>query len=153
MTEFSKCFFFLKINYFKDVIFDKDSLLKHKACKDQLYKHGSFFMGHTVLHLHFSSRAFRPTRGIVIQKFVCASVRASVRMMSQTCTRQNLRTVIGMDLLFFLMGWYKSGVVQWQTKLGLRMGKALRKIDFFRFFYKKIHNFPTKIDIDLIFFL
>ena len=101
----------------------------------------------------FSSRAFRPTRGIVIQKFVCASVRASVRMMSQTCTRQNLRTVIGMDLLFFLMGWYKSGVVQWQTKLGLRMGKALRKIDFFRFFYKKIHNFPTKIDIDLIFFL
>ena len=27
----------------------------------------------------FSSRAFRPTRGIVIQKFVCASVRASVR--------------------------------------------------------------------------
>ena len=75
-----------------------------------------------------------------------------MRMMSQTCTRQNLRTVIGMDLLFFLMGWYKSGVVQWQTKLGLRMGKALRKIDFFRFFYKKIHNFPTKIDIDLIFF-
>ena len=107
--------------------------------------------------LYFSSRAFRPTRGIVIQKFVCASVRPCVRpcvrMMSQTCTRQNLRTVIGMDLLFFLMGWYKSGVVQWQTKLGLRMGKALRKIDFFRFFYKKIHNFPTKIDIDLIFFL
>ena len=102
---------------------------------------------------NFSSRAFRPTRGIVIQKFVCASVRASVRMMSQTCNRHNLRTVIGMDLLFFLMGWYKSGVVQWQTKLGLRMGKALRKIDFFRFFYKKIHNFPTKIDIDLIFFL
>ena len=77
----------------------------------------------------FSSRAFRPTRGIVIQKFVCASVRpcvrASVRMMSQTCNRHNLRTVIGMDLLFFLMGWYKQGVVQWQTKLGLRMGKAL----------------------------
>ena len=56
---------------------------------------------------------------------VRASVRASVRMMSQTCNRQNLRTVIGMDLLFFLMGWYKQGVVQWQTKLGLRMGKAL----------------------------
>ena len=34
------------------------------------------------------------------------------------------------------MGWYKSGVVQWQTKLGLRMGKALRKIDFFRFFWR-----------------
>ena len=74
---------------------------------------------------YFSSRAFRPTRGIVIQKFVCASVRASVRMMSQTCNRHNLRTMIGMDLLFFLMGWYKQGVVQWQTKLGLRMGKAL----------------------------
>ena len=63
-----------------------------------------------------SSRAFRPTRGIVIQKFVCASVRASVRMMSQTCNRQNLRTVIGMDLLFFLMGRYKQGVVQWPKK-------------------------------------
>ena len=77
------------------------------------------------LYSVFSSRAFRPTRGIVIQKFVCACVRACVRMMSQTCNRQNLRTVIGMDLLFFLMGWYKQGVVQWQTKLGLRMGKAL----------------------------
>ena len=60
-----------------------------------------------------------------VRACVRASVRACVRMMSQTCNRQNLRTVIGMDLLFFLMGWYKQGVVQWQTKLGLRMGKAL----------------------------
>ena len=102
--------------------------------------------------LIFSSRAFRPTRGIVIQKFVCASVRASVRMMSQTCNRHNLRTVIGMDLLFFLMGWYKQGVVQWQTKLGLRMGKALGNIDFPRFFNKKMNNSLTMIDMDLIFF-
>ena len=48
---------------------------------------------------------------------VRACVRACVRMMSQTCNRQNLRTVIGMDLLFFLMGWYKQGVVQWQKKV------------------------------------
>ena len=88
----------------------------------------------------------------MIQKFVCASVRASVRMMSQTCNRHNLRTVIGMDLLFFLMGWYKQGVVQWQTKLGLRMGKALGNIDFPRFFNKKINNSLTMIDMDLIFF-
>ena len=55
-------------------------------------------------------------------------------------------------LTFFLMGWYKQGVVQWQTKLGLRMEKALGNIDFPRFFNKKINNFLTMIDMDLIFF-
>ena len=107
---------------------------------------------HLVVYL--STRAFRPTRGIVIQKFVCASVRASVRAYDVTnLYKAKFENRDRYGLTFFLMGWYKSGVVQWQTKLGLRMGKALRKIDFFRFFYKKIHNFPTKIDIDLIFFL
>ena len=32
------------------------------------------------------------------------------------------------------------------------MGKALGKIDFLRFFNKKINNFLMKIDIDLNFF-
>ena len=32
------------------------------------------------------------------------------------------------------------------------MGKALGKIDFLRFFNKKIDNFRTKIDMDLNFF-
>ena len=50
------------------------------------------------------------------------------------------------------LDWYKQGVVQWQTKLGLRMGKALGNIDFPRFFNKKINNSLTMIDMDLIFF-
>ena len=33
------------------------------------------------------------------------------------------------------------------------MGKALRNIDFLRFFNKKINNFPTKIDMDLIYLI
>jgi len=43
--------------------------------------------------------------------------------------------------------------VQSQKKLGLRMGKALGKIDFLRFFNEKFNNFRTKLDIDLHFFL
>ena len=60
--------------------------------------------------------------------------------------RQNLRTAIGMDLM-------NDESCTVKKKMGLRMGKALGKIDFLRFFNKKIDNFRTKIDMDLNFFL
>merc|ERR1712074_293286 len=47
---------------------------------------------------------------------------------------------------------YEQRVVQSQKKLGLRMGKALEKIDFLRFFNEKLNNFRTKLDMDLHFF-
>ena len=40
-----------------------------------------------------------------------------------------------------------------KKNLALRVGIALGRRFFLRFFYKKIDNFLTKIDIDLIFFL
>ena len=49
--------------------------------------------------------------------------------------RQNLRTAIAIDLLFFKwLVWIRSRAQS--KKMGLRMGKALGKIDFLRFLAK-----------------
>ena len=50
-------------------------------------------------------------------------MRACVR----PCVRAYVRTVIGIDLLFFLIGWYDKGVVQWQKKVekGVKKGVKL----------------------------
>ena len=63
----------------------------------ELFPRGALiFFNHCI---YFSLRAFRPTQGIVIQKFVCPSVRPYD--VTNLVPRQNLRTVIGIDLLFF----------------------------------------------------
>ena len=65
--------------------------------------------------------------------------------------RQNLRTAIGIDLLFLKwLVWIRSHAQS--KKLGLLLGKALGKFDFLRFFNKKFNNFRTKLDMDLHFF-
>ena len=67
----------------------------------------------------FSLRAFRPTQGIVIQKFVCAYD------VTNLVPRQNLRTVIDIDLLFFFKDWYEWGVVQSEKKIRKRCEKKV----------------------------
>ena len=70
---------------------------------------------------------------------VRASIRASVRPYDVTnlVPRQNLRTVIGIDLLFFLIGWYNWGVVQWQKKSWKRCEKRCEIV-------KKVWNTKKK---------
>ena len=78
--------------------------------------------------LNFSLRAFRPTQGIMIQKFVCACVRPCVRpcvWCHKLVPRQNLRTVIGTDLIFFLIDWYEWVVVQSEKKFQKRCEKKV----------------------------
>ncbi len=64
-------------------------------------------------------RAFRPTQGIMIQKFVCGCVRPCVRAYDVTnlVPRQNLRTVIGIDLLFLIVRYKQEGVQRVKKKL------------------------------------
>ena len=63
---------------------------------------------------------------VYVRACVRASVRACVRAYDVTnLYKAKFENRDRYGLTFFLMGCNKQGVVQWQTKLGLRMGKAL----------------------------
>ena len=54
-----------------------------------------------------SSRAFRPTRGIVIQMSVCMAYVWRMYGVTKFVPRQNLRTDVAINTILFLTGGYE----------------------------------------------